>query len=60
MKLQIGVGNGTFTIPTIDWGDGTVESYNTDANISDGQTINNVTGDYTITFPSPGIYDIYD
>ena len=32
-EVQLGVGNGTFDY-TIDWGDGTVESYNTDANIS--------------------------
>ena len=32
--------------------------YNYTIETSDGQTINNVTGDYTITFPTPGTYDI--
>lgn len=41
-----------FTVPTRFGG------YNYTIETSDGQTINNVTGNYTITFPSPGIYDI--
>ena len=47
-----GSANDQFTIPTRLGGyDYTIET-------SDGQTINNVTGNYTITFPTPGTYDI--
>ena len=47
-EVQLGVGNGTFDY-VIDWGDGTVESYNTDANISHiysdaGDHITRITG----------------
>jgi hypothetical protein len=49
-EVQLGVGNGTFDY-VIDWGDGTVESYNTDANISHiyadaGYHITKITGDF--------------
>ncbi len=49
-EIQIGVGSGTFDY-VIDWGDGTVESYNTDANISHtyataGDHITKITGDF--------------
>jgi len=42
-----------FTIPTDD-----NNIYNYDIVTSDGQTINGITGDVTITFPSAGTYDI--
>jgi hypothetical protein len=49
-EIQIGVGSGTFDY-VIDWGDGTVETYNTDANISHtyataGDHITKITGDF--------------
>jgi len=49
-EVQLGVGSGTFDY-VIDWGDGTVESYNTDANISHtyadaGDHITKITGDF--------------
>lgn len=49
-EIQIGIGSGTFDYD-IDWGDGTVESYNTDANISHtyataGDHITKITGDF--------------
>lgn len=49
-EIQIGVGSGTFDY-AIDWGDGTVETYNTDANISHtyataGDHITKITGDF--------------
>ena len=49
-EIQIGVGSGTFNYD-IDWGDGTVETYTTDANISHtyataGDHITKITGDF--------------
>ena len=49
-EIQVGVGDGTFDY-VIDWGDGTVESYNTDANISHtyadaGFYVTKITGDF--------------
>ena len=59
-EIQIGVGDGTFDY-TIDWGDGTVESYNTDANISHtyadaGFHVTKITGD----FPHMNMLNITD
>ena len=49
-EIQIGIGSGTFDY-VIDWGDGTVETYNTDANISHtyataGDHITKISGDF--------------
>ena len=49
-EIQIGVGSGTFNYD-IDWGDGTVETYTTDANVSHtyvaaGDHITKITGDF--------------
>ena len=49
-EIQIGVGSGTFNYD-IDWGDGTVETYTTDTNISHtyataGDHITKITGDF--------------
>ena len=59
-EIQIGVGDGTFDY-VIDWGDGTVESYNTNANISHtyataGDHITKITGD----FPHMNMQNITD
>ena len=59
-EIQIGVGDGTFDY-VIDWGDGTVESYNTDANISHiyadaGDHITKITGN----FPHMNMQNITD
>lgn len=59
-EIQIGVGSGTFDY-TIDWGDGTVESYNTDANISHtyataGDHITKITGN----FPHMSMHNLTD
>ena len=48
--IEIGIGSGTFDY-VIDWGDGTVETYNTDANISHtyanaGDHITKISGDF--------------
>ena len=59
-EIQIGVGDGTFDY-VIDWGDGTVESYTTNDNISHtyataGDHITKITGD----FPHMNMQNITD
>ena len=48
--------NNQFSIPTFYGSFFNTHNYN--ISTSDGQQINNVLGDYTITFPSPGVYTI--